>query len=295
MGRYPLTEIVGASAGVYGVYGAFIGCYLRGLTTIPWKVLCQRIGFLLLFSGAFMVLDWLEPGGNLVAHLGGLVCGFALSLVFGHVFHKRYVRLAGLIVGCILAIGFTIFLAMGMHNCARQALAITSPLESAKQRERELLGQFDEALTRWEQGDFTDAQMKSQLETNIIPQWEKARTEFNLGFSADMAVFEKMPYSLHDFMKLLRADPELSQSRNKEALTAETYGSIYRLQFKLRIDNLRALARELGAKQPMLEEIFLDMIGIEFMRHGTEEVANEDNPLGKWLPTHKIKGWDKRK
>jgi rhomboid protease GluP len=84
MGAHPQGVGVGASAAVFGVYGALLGCCLSGPRSIPWKAVAQRTGLVLLFVVFGLLEEWLREVREPTAHLGGFVFGLIGGLLCGH-------------------------------------------------------------------------------------------------------------------------------------------------------------------------------------------------------------------
>jgi rhomboid protease GluP len=70
MGTTPQGVVVGASAAIAGVYGALLGCCLRGPRSIPWRAIARRAGLVLLFTVVSLLCEWLDSARQPVAHLG---------------------------------------------------------------------------------------------------------------------------------------------------------------------------------------------------------------------------------
>jgi hypothetical protein len=66
------------------------------------------------------------------------------------------------------------------------------------------------------------------------------------------------------------------------------------LYFKLRLDNWRAFADEQGNMDPVAEDILMDHLVLELLRRGLDEMANEDNPLRRWLESSRARKRDLR-
>jgi membrane associated rhomboid family serine protease len=92
LGWFPAQPSCGASGAINGLFGAFLGCYLRGVRTIPARIFLRSVGLLLLYALVTLLLDYLEHETAFIVHVGGLLFGFAGGLLFGHVLGRRTTR-----------------------------------------------------------------------------------------------------------------------------------------------------------------------------------------------------------
>jgi rhomboid protease GluP len=104
-GPFSQTISAGASGAVFGLFGAY-GYF--ALTQPHWarRVALQQIGFIVALN---VVFGFSHPGIDNLAHLGGLVGGFLLSVIFGPVertpLKHRLLALAALTAGFFAAGG----------------------------------------------------------------------------------------------------------------------------------------------------------------------------------------------
>jgi rhomboid protease GluP len=285
MGTYPQQVVVGASAAVYGIYGALLGCCLRGPRSIPWRLVLERGALLLLYTAVSLLGDWLDAARQPVAHLGGFLFGLVGGLLCGHLLQPRaarwrVLRLAVFATICVVCIGLT---ARWVQSCAAKALTYYGRYAKAKDRERELLGRFDDALRQWEQRKITSVQWKRVLEKKLIPAWQELRSSCGLTFTGKLAELEKHSFSMQDFWSELRARRGEREVRDEKPLTVEEYGTMYSLLTKVRLDTWRALAHDLPGDHFLIARTLLDEHELGLLYAGLDDEVNEDNPLYRWF------------
>jgi membrane associated rhomboid family serine protease len=285
MGTLPQSVGVGASAAVTGVYGALLGCCLRGPRSIPWRVILQRTGILLLYTVVSLLCDWLDAGQQPVAHLGGFVFGLAGGFLCGHKLQPRAARwriLRSAVITTVFAglIGLT---AWWVHKCAAKALTYYERYATAKDRERELLGRFDDNMRQWKNGKITSAQWKRVLEKHLIPALQDMRSSCGLTLTGELAEMEKHNVSMQEFWSHLRETRREAHAYDTNSLSIEEYGTSYSMHCKMRLDTWRDLADELAGDHLLALRAILDDHELEFLDAGMDHEVNEDNPLYRWF------------
>jgi rhomboid protease GluP len=285
MGTYPQHVAVGASAAVYGVYGALLGCCLRGPRSIPWQAVAQRGALLLLYTAVSLLGQWLDFAQHPVGHLGGFVFGLAGGLLCGHrvqpgAARPRLWRLAVIAAVCAGIIGLT---AWWVRGCTAKAITYYERYAAAKDRERELLGRFNDALRQWEQGKITGTKWKDVLEKKLIPAWKDARSSCGLKLTGELADLEQHDFSMQDFWIALRSMPGELKAHDEKPLTIEEYGKAYCLLCKVRLDTWRALASDLPANHLLMVRALMDHHELEMLGAALDDEVNEDNPLYRWF------------
>jgi rhomboid protease GluP len=285
MGTSPQHVFVGASSAVFGVYGALLGCCLRGPRSIPWRMVGQRAGLLLAYTVVSLLIDWLDFTGQPIAHLGGFVFGLAGGFLCGHKLQPRAARwrlwrLGVVVVLCLGTIGLT---ARWVHRCSSKALEYYQQYAVIEDRERELQGQFHDVLLQWEQNKLTNAAFSQALQSRLIPALQEMRASHGLKLTGKLADMEKQSFSMQEFWKALRSLRGEVKDRNRKSLTLQEYGDMYRFLCKVRVDTWRALADELNGKYPLAARALLDIHELDLLASGLDHSVNEDNPLYRWL------------
>jgi membrane associated rhomboid family serine protease len=285
MGTYPQLVAVGASAAVYGVYGALLGCCLRGPCSAPWRAVAQLGGLLLLYTAVSLLGEWLDFARQPVAHLSGFVFGLVGGLLCGHQLQPRWVRwrLARLAVIVAISVSLIGLTAWWVHRCAAKALTYYERYAAAKDRQRALLGQFNDALRQWQQGKITGAQWKQVLEKNLIPGWQDTRSSYGLMLTAKLAEAEKHNLSLQEFWKDLRSMGSEPSAQDYTPLTIVEYGKMYCLLCKVPLDTWRTLARDLPGNRALLVRSLIDEHELDVLFAALDDEVNEDNPLYRWF------------
>jgi hypothetical protein len=290
MGTYPQHVVVGASAAVYGVYGALLGCCLRGPRAIPWRAVAQRGALLLLYTAVSLLCQWLDFAHQLVPHLGGFVFGLVGGFLCGHKLQPRAARwgLWRLAVFATVCVGLISLTAWWVRGCAAKALAYYGRYATAKDRERELLGRFEDALRQWEEGKITSAEWKRVLEKTLIPAWQDTRSSCGLKLTGELAELEQHNFSMQDFWSELRSMRGEPKAHDEKPLTVEEYGNRYRLLCKIRLDTWRALASDLPGNHLLMARALLDHHELEVLYAALDGEVNEDNPLYRWFELTRI-------
>jgi membrane associated rhomboid family serine protease len=285
LGWFPSSVAVGASAAVYGLYGAFLGCYLRSPRTIPWQIFGRHIGVLVAYTCLSLLLSYLDLERELITHLGGLVFGFAGGLLFGqalrpHGASAKFRRLAIAIAVCGGVLGLT---GWWMQQCAGKAVNLLAGYEAMLDRERTLLARFSDGMKRWENGDAKDVDLQRLLQGQLIPEWERARAQFHLQLPYEYAAMEGRRLSIRDLFAQARSSGHRREPARRSAPSYQEFDAMYRFYLKLRVDSWRTLADELKSEDSCGGEALLDLVWIEILRDELNEMANEGNPLRQWL------------
>jgi membrane associated rhomboid family serine protease len=285
MGTYPQHVVVGASAAIYGLYGALLGCCLAGPRSAPWRLVAHRGALLLLFTGVSLLGEWLDVTKEPVAHLSGFAFGLLGGLLCGHQLQPSAARWKSLRVAVVATVfvGLISLTAWRVHRCAARALECYERYDGARDRERDLLGRFDDALHQWEEGRITGAEWKRELEQSLLPACQDARSSSGLKLTGELAELEQHSFTMQDFWKELRSLRVPSGPHDDGPLTIEEYGKMYRLLCKVRLDTWRALADDLPGNRVLVVRSLLDDHELRAMFAGLDDQMNEDNPLYRWF------------
>jgi hypothetical protein len=266
------------------------------VTTLVNRIFGRHVGVLVLFAGVTLWLDYLELEKSLIPHLGGLLFGLAGGVLFGHVLHKRpaWRRVCHFAVAttvCAVLIGVTV---AGVQACVRKPVQVLTRYDAIRERERALMGRFADGLRRWEDEGMSDADLRRLLQDQLIPEWDRARSDLGLGLQGEAAVLEGQRFSVRDLLAKSRSyDPGREPQAERESMEKD-YDQLYRLYLKLRADNWRTLADALQGGPSQRAEPLMDMLFLEILRTGLDDLVNEDNPLRQWLDFSHRKGHDKK-
>jgi rhomboid protease GluP len=285
MGTSPQHVMVGASAAVFGVYGALLGCCLRGPRSIPWRMVAQRAGFLLAYTVVSLLSEWLDFTRPPIVHLGGFVFGLIGGFLCGHKLQPRAARwrlwrLGVVVTLCGGIIGLTTW---GVYRCSSKALEYYQEFAAVKDRERELKGQFHDVMSQWEQNKMTSAEFSQALQSRLIPALQEMRAAHGLKMTGELAEMEKQNLSMQEFWKGLHSARGGDNKRDRKPLTLKEYGDMYRILCKVRVDTWRALADELNGKYSFATRALLDNLEVDMLAAGLDHSINEDNPLYRWI------------
>jgi rhomboid protease GluP len=281
LGWFPCTVMVGASAALSGVYGAFVGCYLLGPRTIPLRVFGRQTGVLVVYAAVTLLIGYLDLDKSLIPHLGGLLFGLCGGLLFGHVLRPRPVAWAvcHFVLATTACAGLVALTAWGVEKCVRKPIDLLGRYEQIQERERALVGRFHDGLRRWEDGGASDADLRRLLQDELIPEWDRARSYSGLQFQGELAPLEGQRISLRELLARARlAGPDAERKAHREPVGRE-YDMLYRLYLKLRADNWRQLADGLQSGRTQEVEPLMEAVFLELLRRDLDDVANEDNPL----------------
>lgn len=285
MGTSPQHVVVGASAAVFGIYGALLGCCLRGPRSISWRMVGQRAGVLLVYTVLSLLIDWFDFTRQPIAHLGGFAFGLAGGFLCGHKLQPRAARWRLWRLGVVVSIcvGLISLTAWGVYNCSSKALECYQQYAAIKDRERELQGQFHDVMLQWEQNKLTNAAFSQALQNRLIPALQEMRATHGLKLTGKLADMEKQSFPMQEFWKALRPLRGEVKERNRKPLTLQEFGEMYRVLCKVRVDTWRALADELNNKHSHAARALLDNRELDLLAFGLDQCLNENNPLYRWL------------
>jgi hypothetical protein len=275
---------VGASGAVYGVYGALLGCYLRGVTRLPLALVRRRNALLLLFAGFGLVQGYLSLHENLIPHLAGALFGFLGGLLLGDGLRPRgwvmWIFRTWLVP--LLCAALVVWTYQIMTACAKGARSRLRPYAAAFDRERELLRRFDDILRNWEDGALTNEETGRALQA-LSDAWRKVQDGHGLGGRRGGVLAE-----VREVFNTLTDPTPLDKGRRPSDQDFQELVGVY---FQARYENLSAMAGR-GNRGPLSPDILRDLIIVEGLRQLINEVADEENPLRKWLDFSKVKARD---
>ncbi len=96
-----LAPAVGASGAIFGLFGVWLAWALRRRNTAAGRAMLSQIGFLLLINAA---LPFLVRGIAWQAHLGGLIIGFVIGLIWGVIQGPNAARMRTLVAFAFAAL-----------------------------------------------------------------------------------------------------------------------------------------------------------------------------------------------
>jgi rhomboid protease GluP len=167
----------GASGAVFGVCGGLLGFLILGRDSIPRPVLKSLSASMLTFLG-YNILFGLRPGIDMAAHAGGLAAGSVCGLVMSQPLQPpsgliRWRRNFG--CSCIAALLAPVAIAFlpPAPPDVKAELADVSQIEAAT------LQAYDDAATRFQQGEISDAEFAAAVENDILPHWRRGRAKLH--------------------------------------------------------------------------------------------------------------------
>jgi rhomboid protease GluP len=285
MGTSPQHVVVGASTAVFGIYGALLGCCLRGPRSCPWRYVGQRAGVLLIFTVVSLLADWLNFEQQPALHLGGFAFGLVGGFLCGHKLQPRAARwrlVRTAVIATVFA-GLISLTAWRVHECSTKALTYYARYAPAKERERELLGRFDDSMRQWKEGKITSAEWKRLLEKYLIPAFQDMRSSCGLTLTGEFAEMESHNVSMQEFWKDARATRGEAHAHDENPLSVEEYGKMYKLLCKIRLDTWRGLADELSRDHLLALRAILDDRELELLSTALDDEVNEDNSLYRFF------------
>jgi hypothetical protein len=250
---------------------------------------------LILYAGITLLLNYLDLQGSLIAHLGGLLFGFVGGLFFGHVLRPRPARRRWRFViattACAALIAGT---AWAVQRCVREPIQLLARYDAVLERERALLGRFEDGLRKWEDGDMSDTELRGLLQNQLISEWDRVRKDLGLGLPHEYADMEAQRLSLRELLPKGPTGDSRREPKPKRKPPEKEYDELFRVYLKLRADNWRALADGLQTEHSPLVEPLLDALFIESLRKKLDTMANEGNPLRRWLEFSRTKIREKK-
>jgi membrane associated rhomboid family serine protease len=183
----PMIVHAGASAAVFGVYGALGAIALMQRDSIPPDVFRQIVRLVLVFVG-YNVVYSLRPEVSLSAHAGGLVAGFVFGLVLALPLSSEAKNLRPRRNWFAAGGGLALLLA-GLFG-AHLRFANIDRLERAYDGYDAVLVKITPVLDAARKGEETlsDAAIADVIEHDLLPDWHRAREQ--------LAAVTPVPYAL---------------------------------------------------------------------------------------------------
>ncbi len=169
----PFVVSAGASGAIFGLYGGLLAFLVRHRDVQRQDFLAALRTNTLAFLGYNLVFGFIQQGIDMAAHLGGLaggfVCGLALTSSFTLASRARSRGRSGLVglVGLSLVLGMTTLLP--------RAEDVETRLQQFASAEAASRATFNRAVTQWEQGKVTAAEVVRILEQDVLPPWRAQR------------------------------------------------------------------------------------------------------------------------
>jgi rhomboid protease GluP len=190
---HPYVVGAGASGAVFGVFGALFGFLLVRRHEVPLSQLAQLRNGAAVFVLFNVVFGMSVEGIDMAAHLGGLaggfLCGLILALPVAPASRRRR------------PLRYAILATIGAAGIAAAAMALPAPEREVRselaQQVRPLLERYDEILMRYNQavtrlqaGDATEAELAGLVDAEIVPRLRQLRTDLDRAFPGQ-EVFER--------------------------------------------------------------------------------------------------------
>lgn len=172
----PNINSAGASAVIFGIFGALLVAQLRGAEAIPASVQRSLRNSTLFFVLVTLASGFVIRGIDNAAHVGGLVAGICMGLAFHS--PKRFVRI---IAPAMLAV-LIVFAGAGL---ARRAVSRPAVEVAYWQSIRWFLGGEARAVRNWLElqnlaraGAIGDDALADRLDKEVLPFWREASQRF---------------------------------------------------------------------------------------------------------------------
>jgi len=177
----PLVNSAGASAAIFGVFGAQLAFFLRGGHGIPAEVVRAQRNSTLTFIGYSVVFGLTVPGIDNAAHLGGLATGTGMGWLLARPLGARdgrrqgsgAVMLALVLATLLMAAGWQAALASARAHADERAYMLAWHWYASS--EGEIVARTNAVLEAARSRKLGDAQVADRLEEEVLPRWVEAR------------------------------------------------------------------------------------------------------------------------
>jgi rhomboid protease GluP len=168
----PQINSAGASAIIFGIFGALLVAHFRGTDAIPKSVGISLRNSTLFFASVVLVAGFIVPGIDNAAHVAGLVAGIGVGLAFQSPI--RFVRVAA---PSILA-GLVVIAGAGV---VRQAVSVSSGEIQYWNAFRWFVTGESAAVSNWSElrnlaraSKVADDMLADRIDHDILPFWREA-------------------------------------------------------------------------------------------------------------------------
>lgn len=172
----PMQIHAGASAAVFGVYGALLAVLLRERDSIPPEVSDNLQKFVLVFI-AYNLINSLRPGISMAAHVGGLIIGFVCGWIAAQplkIESQAGRRVRNLMIACVGVVVCVI----GVFSINAKYPNLDHMQDSLTQydaMEKESYERFQSASQQNEKGRITNQAFADRIDADVLPDWRTAR------------------------------------------------------------------------------------------------------------------------
>jgi hypothetical protein len=169
----PFAVSAGASGAIFGLFGGLLGFLVRHRNTMSQPFLAALRTNTLAFLGFNLLYGFIQEGIDMAAHLGGLagglLCGFVLTPSFLLTGRARR-RLRSAVVGLVglLLLGW-------MTTLLPRVEDVEAVLQRFVSLDTTTLATFNSAITQFQQGKSTEADLLRTLEQDVLPPWRAQR------------------------------------------------------------------------------------------------------------------------
>ena len=173
----PRAVSAGASAAVFGVYGALFGYVVLRRRAIPREVLGSIGASAAVFIAFSLFIGTVVTGIDNAAHLGGLAAGFVLGLALAPAPATGRRALAQSLAAPVLAaavVGATWAILPAPAYLQRDQAAAESAMRAFLDREAETVRLARTVLDPLKRGELTPAVAADRLESEVVPKWDAA-------------------------------------------------------------------------------------------------------------------------
>jgi membrane associated rhomboid family serine protease len=177
----PSLSSVGASGAIFGVFGAFLAFFASQRGQIPAGIFRKHWVSTSAFVLFNLVSGAIQPGIDNAAHVGGLLCGFALGYLLARPLDAEVRKRFHLqqVVGAGAFILIVIFAALWQARGIGSGLTIPEQYfrtHSAYVRgEAQNLELWNELAGRASAGSISDAELGQRFESDILPFWQRQK------------------------------------------------------------------------------------------------------------------------